>query len=196
MEQNVHRTTEELEAGLNEVLRSPKDNGVLEMIVTRPGIEERKALNEGELNLAEGLRGDNWQVRNGADDLPHPDTQLTIMNTRAIALIARTKDRWPLAGDQLYIDLDLTPENLPVGQQLSIGSALIEITEIPHLGCGKFAERFGRAAARFINSPTSKKHRLRGIYAKVVQPGMIRVGDAVTKVEKPITAKNPLGDGS
>jgi MOSC domain-containing protein YiiM len=186
MERAIHKTAEELEAGLTDVFRSPKDRGVLEMIVSRPGIDKREVLDAGELNVAEGLRGDNWRSRNGAGDSPHPDTQLTIMNARVITLIAGERDRWQLAGDQLYIDLDLSPENLPVGQRLSIGSALIEITDTPHLGCGKFAERFGHAAARFVNSPAAKKHRVRGIYARVIQPGAIHVSDVVKKVEKTV----------
>ena len=180
-----HLTMEELEAGLDAIRSSPKDKGVLEMIVRQPRTDEREVLVKGELDLAEGLVGDNWKMRESSltdDGSPHPDTQLNLMNSRVIALLARDKERWPLAGDQLFVDMDLSAENLPPGSRLAIGSTLIQVTAQPHTGCKKFAERFGVDAMRFVNSPVGKKLNLRGINAKVVQPGAIRVGDVVRKV--------------
>ncbi len=179
METVKHLTTAELEAGVDDIRQSPKAVGVLEMIVRRPATEQRAALTEGELNHEEGLAGDNWRSR---DSSTTPDTQLTLMNTRAIALIAQDKDRWALAGDQLFVDLDLSDDNLPAGSRLALGSAVVEVSPIPHTGCKKFTERFGLDAMKFVNSPVGKALRLRGINAKVVQPGVIRVGDAVTKL--------------
>lgn len=180
-----HLRMEELEAGLAEIRQSPADNGVLELIVRRPRTDERELLEEGELHLAEGLVGDSWIRRSSsrtADGSPHPDMQLNIMNTRAIALIAQHKDRWPLAGDQLFIYMDLTTENLPAGTQLALGSAIIEVTPQPHLGCKKFVARFGLDAMKFVNSIVGRQLNLRGINAKVVQAGVIRVGDIVKKI--------------
>lgn len=180
-----HLTTEELEAGLDEIRRSPKDEGVLELIVRRPLVDAREVLEEGELNLAEGLAGDSWKVRSSsrtADASPHPDMQLNIMNARAVALVAQGRERWPLAGDQLYIDMDLSDENLPAGTRLALGTAVIEVTAQPHTGCNKFVSRFGPDAMRFVNSPVGRQLRLRGINAKVVQPGVIRAGQTVKKV--------------
>jgi MOSC domain-containing protein YiiM len=108
--------------------------------------------------------------------------QLNIMNARAIALVAGTKDRWPLAGDQLYIDLDLSDANLPPGTRLALGSAMIEVTAQPHTGCRKFKARFGRDALNFVNSAVGKELHLRGINAKVIWPGVIRVGDRARKI--------------
>jgi MOSC domain-containing protein YiiM len=108
--------------------------------------------------------------------------QLNIMNSRVIALLAQDKDRWPLAGDQLFIDMDLSAENLPPGTRLALGSAMIEVTDQPHTGCKKFMERFGLDAMKFVNSPVGKQLHLRGINAKVVQPGLIQVGDVVKKI--------------
>ncbi len=176
---------EELEAGLDYIRQSPKDNGVLEMIVMRPKDDEREVLDEGQLDLELGLIGDNWRTKGSkrtTNGLGHPDMQLNVMNARAIALVARSKDRWQLAGDQLYIDLDLSDENLSAGDQLVIGSAIIEVTEIPHNGCRKFTERFGLEAMKFVNSPTGKQLHLRGINAKVVKPGIIKPGDVVSKI--------------
>jgi hypothetical protein len=180
-----HLTMAELEAGLDEIRRSPKDGGILSLIVRRPQIGEREVLAQGELDLAEGLVGDNWRMRGSsrtADGSAHPEMQLNVINTRLIALVAQDESRWQLAGDQLFVDLDLSIENLPPGTQLAIGSAVIEVTPIPHTGCQKFVSRFGADAMKFVNSPVGKEMRLRGLNARVVQPGLIRVGDHVQKL--------------
>jgi len=180
-----HLTTAELEAGLDEIRRAPRDDGRLELIVRRPQVDAREVLEEAQLDLQEGLVGDTWRTRGSsrtADGSAHPDMQLNIMNARAAALVAQAKERWPLAGDQLYIDLDLTDENLPPGTRLAIGSAVVEVTAQPHTGCQKFVSRFGLDAMKFVNSPVGKQLHLRGINVRVVQPGTIRAGDVVKKV--------------
>jgi hypothetical protein len=180
-----HLTIQELEAGLDEIRQAPKDRGVLRLIVRRPQLNAREVLEEGHLDPVHGLVGDTWEVRGSSrsrSGSAHPDMQLNIMNARAIALVAQSTDRWALAGDQLYIDLDLSPDNLPPGTRLGLGSAVIEVTEQPHTGCGKFAARFGADAVKFVNSPEGKQLRLRGLNAKVVVPGVIRVGDLATKL--------------
>jgi hypothetical protein len=180
-----HLTTAELESGLATVALSPQDAGRLELIVRRPAVGERELPAEAELNLAEGLLGDTWSVRASSrtpDRSPHPDVQLTIINARAIALVAGERERWPLAGDQLYVDLDLSPANLAPGTRLVIGTAIIEVTAQPHTGCDKFALRFGVDATKFVNSPAGRAFNLRGINARVVVPGRIRVGELVSKV--------------
>ena len=180
----VHLTREQLEAGLETIRLSPRDRGVLKMIVRRPRVGERETLREGQLDLVEGLLGDSW-IRRGSsrspDGGPHPDMQLNVMNARAVALIAREEGRWALAGDQLYVDLDLSKDNLPPGARLAIGNAVIEVSALPHTGCGKFVERFGVDAMKFVNGTIGRQLNLRGINARVVQPGTIRVGDTVTK---------------
>jgi hypothetical protein len=180
-----HLTMAELEAGLEEIRQSPKDEGVLRLIVRRPRVDEREVLEEAELHPLEGLVGDSWKSRGSSrtsDGSSHPDMQLNIMNARVIALVAGDKDRWQLAGDQLFIDMDLSAENLPAGTQLSLGSAVIAVSPQPHTGCQKFVSRFGLDAVKFVNSPKGKELHLRGINAKVVQPGMIRVGDVARKM--------------
>jgi MOSC domain-containing protein YiiM len=175
----------ELEAGLEEIRRSPKNDGVIEMIARRPRIGEREIVESAELSLTDGLVGDNWKARGSsgtADGSPHPELQLTLMNSRVIAVVAQEKSRWALAGDQLFIDLDLSAENLPPGTQLRLGSAVIEITAFPHTGCKKFLARFGAEAVKFVNSPGGKLLRLRGLNAKIVRPGIIRVGERAKKL--------------
>lgn len=180
-----HLSWDELAAGLDEIRKSPRDEGELQLIVRRPDIEQREVLIEGQLDRDVGLVGDTWNRRGSSrtpDESPHPDMQLNIMNARAIALLAQDKDRWQLSGDQLFIDLDLSRENLPAGTRLALGSAVIEVTNQPHTACGKFAARFGPHATKFVNSPEGKQLNLRGINAKVVQPGTIRVGDLARKL--------------
>lgn len=180
-----HLTMAELEAGLDEIRQSPKDEGVLELIVRRPRTNEREILQQGELHPADGLVGDSWKVRRSSstpDGSPHPEMQLNIMNARAIALVAQEKDRWSLAGDQLYVELDLSAGNLPPGSRLSIGSAIIEITLPPHTGCQKFVSRFGLDAMKFVNSTVGRELRLRGLNARVVKAGTIHIGDLVRKI--------------
>jgi hypothetical protein len=178
-------TMTELEAGLDAIRQSPTDTGVLELIVRRPQMGAREVLDVGELHRVEGLVGDNWRARGSsrtADGSAHPDMQLNIMNVRVIALVAQEKDRWPLAGDQLYIDLDLSADNVPPGTQLALGSAVIEVTDQPHTGCKKFVARFGLDALQWVSSPVGKQLQLRGINAKVIHPGVIQVGDVVKKI--------------
>ena len=181
----IHLNMEALEAGLDHIRQAPKQEGILQMIVTRPDVDQRDVLEEGQIDEKTGLIGDNWNVRPSSrtpDGSPHPDKQLNIMNARAIALIAQTEDRWALAGDQLYIDFDISDENLPAGSQLAIGEAIIEVTPIPHNGCKKFTQRFGIDAVKFVNSPVGKQLHLRGINAKVIRGGTIRKGDTVKKI--------------
>ncbi|HEX6114992.1 MAG TPA: MOSC domain-containing protein [Geminicoccaceae bacterium] len=180
-----HLALAELEDGLAEIRRSPKDRGVLRAIVIRPETDARASLQQCELSPELGVHGDKWA--NGCsmslpDGRPHPDVQVTLMNARTIALIAQEEARWPLAGDNLFVDLDLGVDNLPPGTRLAVGSALLEITEVPHKGCSKFAARFGVDATRFVNSREGLRLHLRGIYARIVERGMVAVGDPVEKL--------------
>jgi hypothetical protein len=180
-----HLTRAELEAGLETMPPSPGDAGALELIVRRPGVGEREVLEEAQLDVADGLVGDTWKARPSsrtADGSAHPDMQINVMNARVARLIAGDTSRWPLAGDQLYVDLDIGAANLPPGTRLAIGAAVIEVTAEPHTGCGKFVERFGVEAMKLVNSANGRRLGLRGINARVVRPGTIRRGDVVRKV--------------
>jgi hypothetical protein len=181
----IHLSIDQLHAGLDAIRDSPKDAGALRMIVRRPAVGAREVIEVGELDIIEGLVGDTWKARSSrrtADGSAHPHMQLNIMNARVVALIAQQPERWPLAGDQLFIDLDLSDANLPPWTKLALGSAVIEVTDQPHTGCGKFTERFGADAAKFVNSTMGAELHLRGINARVVKGGTIRVGDVARKL--------------
>lgn len=187
MSEPRHLTTAELAAGLPEVRRSPTDDGQVVMIVVRPDRDLRELPHAIEISPESGLAGDRW-VRHCTRKLPdgrlNPDTQLTLMNSRAAALIAGPEERWPLAGDNLVVDLDLSVANLPVGQRLKLGGAIIEISPEPHTGCAKFSKRFGPDALAFVNSSAGKQLRLRGVNALVIQAGWVRTGDRIVKVSE------------
>jgi hypothetical protein len=177
-----HLTTAEIEAGIPHVFDSPRDVGKVLMIVRRPKINKREVVENGVLDIEQGLVGDNWLTRGSSrtdNGLGHPEMQLNLMNYRFALLIAGRRERVSLAGDQLFVDLDLSQENLPVGTRLSIGEAVIEVTPVPHLGCKKFVERFGLDAMKYANSDFGRKQNLRGINAKVIFGGKVTLGDQI-----------------
>lgn len=168
---------------------------MLALIVRRPKVDAREVIAEGELSLTDGLVGDSWRLRGSsrtADGGPHPNMQLNLMNARVIAAIAGPMTRWPLAGDQLFVDLDLSQDNLPPGTRLSIGEAVIEVTDQPHTGCGKFSARFGLDALKWVNSPEGRALGLRGVNARVVTPGRIRQGDVIRSSRALISPRRVL----
>ncbi len=176
---------EEYEAGLEKIRHSPADRGTVELIVRRPRVDGREVVEECRIDTVEGLVGDSWKARGNRgtpDGSAKPATQVTIMNSRVIAIIAGDKERWPPAGDQLFVDLDLSCENLPPGTQLRIGDASVEISADPHTGCSKFQERFGQEALKFVNSEVGRQMNLRGVYARIVRSGVVCVGDIAAKI--------------
>jgi hypothetical protein len=173
-----HLSTAELELALPELQAAPADTGRLELIVRRPAEDGREELSEGALSLVEGLVGDNWSKGRA-----NPECQLTLMNSRAAQLVAQSRDRWALAGDQLYVDFDLSDANLPAGTRVAIGDeAVVEVTAEPHTGCEKFISRFGLDAMKFVNGPQGRPLNLRGINTKVITGGTIRTGDRLQKL--------------
>ncbi|HET9509130.1 MAG TPA: MOSC domain-containing protein [Gaiellaceae bacterium] len=177
-----HPTTAELEAGLEHVRGAPADVGRVELVLRRPTEGEREILEAAELTPEDGVVGDRWS-RGRRHRPPNPETQLTLMSARAAELVsAGQRQRWALAGDQLYVDLDLSEANLPTGTRLAVGSAVVELTPPPHTGCKKFVQRFGLDAMRFVNSPEGRSLRLRGANARVVERGLVRPGDEIRKL--------------
>ena len=183
----THRTIDELDAGLAHIAAAPQESGTVALIVTRPSQGQRCLPECGRFEQHGGLDGDNWSTR-GARDTPdgaaHPGREITLMNVRVAALVAGSDDPavWALAGDQLYVDFDISEDNLPPGTSVRIGTAVIEITPEPHTGCKKFVERFGPAAGRWVNLPPGRRLRLRGANARVIEGGDVRLGDAVAKL--------------
>ena len=176
---------QELEAALEHLRQAPKDDGVVQLIVCRPEVDQRQEMAQAELDPIKGLIGDNWSVRGSGrtpDGSAHPEMQINIMNARVTALVAQQRERWSLAGDQLYLDMDLSKENLPAGSRIQVGSAVLEVSPLPHTGCHKFVSRFGVDAMKFVNSEVGKQLCLRGINAKVVQAGIVKVGQTAKKL--------------
>ncbi|MGL5809815.1 MAG: MOSC domain-containing protein [Nocardioides sp.] len=168
---------------LTEVRAAPTDRGTVDLVVRRPAVDEREILTEAVLDVEAGLVGDNWLSRATSAAIEtgrHRDAQLNVMNARVVRSLAATPADQAMAGDQLYLDLDLSVANLPVGSRLQLGDkAIIEVTAKPHTGCAKFLRRFGQAALDLVNSPEGRELRLRGLNARVVRPGTVRPGDAV-----------------
>lgn len=182
--ETARATLAELETGLAEVRRSPADAGRVERIVRRPSVETREAVVAAGITLADGLEGDCWLARGSkrmADGSADLEAQLTIMNSRFARLVAGEPAAWDPAGDQLYVDLDLSEDNLPAGTRLWVGSAVVEVSEVPHMGCLKFSARFGPDALRMVASPIGRKLRLRGVNTRVVAAGRVAVGDTIRR---------------
>ncbi len=185
MQEAKHFSSAELELSVEHILAAPKNDGELHLIVKRPEVDGRENLQQARLDIDQGLVGDNWRARGSRhtpDGAADPEMQLNIMSSRVVQSIAGSENRWALAGDQLYVDMDLSPENLPPGTRLQLGEAVIEITEPPHTGCKKFAERYGVDAMVFVNTGRGKQCNFRGVCAKVVTSGDIRVGDVARKL--------------
>ena len=183
-----HLSRERLEAGLGQVRESPHDGGRVVLIVRRPAVGQRDVPAAALLDPAAGLDGDNWLTRGSTrtpDGSADPGRQITVMNARVAELVAGGTERMPLCGDQLYVDLDLSVDNLPPGSMLAVGRAVLRVSEAPHLGCAKFVERFGGEAMRFVNSRRGRQLRLRGMNTRIVVPGTVRVGDVAAKA--PVT---------
>ena len=182
MQEQLDAVEGPFDAQLEHIREAPADDGRLEFIVRRPPAEgEREIVDEAHLDLELGLVGDRWAARDDRTPI-YMTAQLTLINTRVLAVIEPDRERWPLAGDQLYVDMDLSTENLPAGARLAIGSAIIEVSETPHTGCAKFSARFGGDALRWINSPVGREHRMRGLNARILEPGIVRAGDSIRKL--------------
>ena len=187
-----HLSRERLEAGFDHIREAPRNHGRLVLVVRRPEVGRRELPEEAVLDQVTGLDGDNWLTR-GSSSMPdgsaNPGKQVTVMNARVAELVAGGTARMPLAGDQLYVDLDISVSNLPAGSLLAVGEAVLEVSEDPHLGCAKFVERFGAEAMRFVNSRIGRQLRLRGMNTRIVVPGTVRVGDPAVKAD---TQRVPL----
>jgi hypothetical protein len=177
-----HRTLEALEAALPHIAAAPKKRGEIALLVRRPGAGRRERVESAVLDPVEGLVGDDWsrrRCRHTEDGSPHPGMQLTLMGVRIIEAIAGEQARWPMAGDQIFVDLDLGADRCGPGARLRVGEAIVEVSAVPHLGCKKFIGWFGPDANRFVNARAHRALNLRGINATIIDGGVVRVGDTV-----------------
>jgi hypothetical protein len=175
----------DFDTSLPDIDAAPADLGRLMRIVRRPAVDQRELVDTARLDPVVGLVGDTWQARGSratADGSADPEAQLTVISTRVLRALEPDESRWPEAGDQLYVDLDLRVDTLPAGSRLAIGDAVIEISAKPHTGCEKFAARFGIDALAWISTPVGKAHRMRGLNARIVEGGTIAVGDVIRRV--------------
>lgn len=181
----THFTLEHLQTQLKQIQASPKDSGSVLLIVRRPATEEREIISQGRLIPTSGLEGDNWRER-GSSSMPdgsaNPEAEVTLMNTRVIQALTQDETRWALAGDQFFVDFDLSEENIPAGTRLMLGSAILEVSSLPHNGCKKFSARFGVDALKFISMAENKPLRMRGINARIIKAGDVKQGDLVRKI--------------
>ena len=179
---DLHVSRESLDPHLPTLRALSSEQGTLELIVVRPTEGERELPDAAELTIEDGLVGDRWTQRIDPDGNVHRDNQLTIASTHLLGLIAEP-ERWPLAGDNLLVDIGLDKESLPTGSRLAIGdTVVVQISEEPHTGCAKFSARFGSDALKFINSPEGRELRLRGVNAHVIVPGTVSTGDTVRRI--------------
>jgi MOSC domain-containing protein YiiM len=178
---------ERLEHGLERIREAPAERGRVELIVSRPAEGERELPERASLVPGSGLVGDDWARRGSSateDGGPNPEAEVTVMSARAAALFADggEHEAWAPAGDQLFVDLDISAANLPAGTRLAVGGAVLEVTAEPHLGCGKFVRRFGVDAMKLVNSDLGREMRLRGLNARVVEAGEVARGDELRKL--------------
>lgn len=174
-----HLSTAELEAAFRALPPAPKEAGRLTHIVRRPTKEAREVLQHARLSLADGLPGDGWSQK----PAPDPAAQLTVMQIGVAEMLANGQSL-ALFGDNLFVDLDLAVENLPIGSRLRVGGAVVEVTPLPHDGCHKFNARFGTDALRFVNAKPTRHRNLRGIYWRILEAGDIEIGSAVRVISR------------
>ncbi|MGH2784053.1 MAG: MOSC domain-containing protein [Actinomycetota bacterium] len=179
MDPTRFRSLDALEAGFATMPGSPADLGALTAVVSRTELGHFANVEPVRLTPEHGVPGDAWVRKEGAT----LESQITVMRTGVAQLIANGR---PLAvfGDNLFMDLDLSVENLPPGSRVTIGGSLLEVAAKDHKGCKKFSARFGLDALRFVSTPQGRRLRFRGLYLMVVEPGEIAPGDTVTVVER------------
>ena len=180
------RSLAELESALDHLRAAPDDVGTLSLVVRRPERWAREVLAEAVVDEADGVVGDNWLSRatsRAKAEGRHLDAQVTVMSSRMVGLLGDSDAERALAGDQLYVDLDLSHDNLPAGSRIQVGDdVVLEVTAKPHAGCKQFLARFGTDAVAFVNSEEGSRLRLRGLNARVVRGGVVRAGDDVRRL--------------
>ena len=180
----AHLTTDELTERVAALDVPPMDNGTITALVLRPEVNERKVVQSIRVKPNEGIEGDNYVARGSSktpDGGPHPEAQICMMRSDVLNVFSDGDEaKWPLAGDQMLVDFDLSTDNLPTGTELGIGSATFRVVAKPHNGCQKFSERYGLDARRFANSDPVARYR--GIYIIVLTEGEVSVGDTIAKI--------------
>jgi MOSC domain-containing protein YiiM len=185
------RTMDQLEAAWTSEPPAPRDDGSVRLICVRKGGGIHETPGEIEITAHHGLQGDRWSQRDPHAD-PDGATAVTLMNVFVAELVGDGEQPLDAAGDNLLIDLDIGTDALPPGSRLTIGEAVLRVSEQPHTGCSTFRDKFGLDALRWVSTPDGRARRLRGVNCSVVRAGIVRVGDPIA-VQRP-TAASPEPD--
>ena len=180
-------TFELLSARRSWVLDAPKDNAPILTLCVRPAEGERRFVQTMQLDPERGVVGDRWLTKTWmrlSDGRPDPRIQVCIMGSRLLELVRREGADSMYPGDNVIADMDFSEANLPVGQHLQLGTAIIEVSDVFNSACSKWQQRYGADALTWINLPENKPHRLRGILARVVRAGEVHLTDSIRKCER------------
>ena len=180
-----HVTLAECQAALDHINAAPRDGAVIEQLVARPDFAERAFPDALELTVAGGIKGERWSHSPWLklpDGSPDPRIQVSIFSKRVMDLCWRDREGQVHPGDPFVVDMNLSFENLPVGTQLQVGEAVVEVSDKFNTACVKWQKRYGDESLRWINMAENRPHRLRGVLCKIVQDGVVRVGDRLAKL--------------
>lgn len=180
----MHATMDELLAATPSILDAPKDRAEISMLCLRPGYNQRRFVDHIDVSPEEGIPGERWSTRPWLtlpDGAAHPGIQVCILSKRVLDLVWRDRATTPHPGDTFIVDMDLSEDNLPDGQLLQAGSAVLRVSEVFNDGCVKWKARYGADAKDWVNLPEYRAARLRGILCSVEQAGRIANGDLLIK---------------
>jgi hypothetical protein len=167
-------------------MAAPKDGAAISMLCLRPERNKRRVVDEITLTRENGIPGERWKDQpwlRTEDGAPHPGIQVSILQQRVLDLVWRDRENTVHPGDTFIADMDLSEANLPVGQVLEIGEAVLKVSEVFNDGCVKWKARYGREAKDWITMPGHPELRLRGVLCSIERDGIIREGDILRKID-------------
>ena len=175
----------QLDQALPDVMAAPKDRAAIGMLCLRPERNQRKFVDQIEVSPQKGIAGERWLESpwlTTPEGAPHPGIQISILQQRVLDLVWQDRENTPHPGDTFVVDMDLSHDNLPVGQLLSVGTAILKVSDVFNDGCVKWKARYGAAAKDWIVADDHPKLRLRGVLCSVERAGLLKAGDFLTKI--------------